>query len=583
MKKLILLNIHILFFLLVIGNYLLSFYLFGSFVFASKTDLLESEILYNKILGQIFVGDFYILDSLLDGDYKWFYFTRIFYIINFFYSFLPTETAYLTLDFLVKAFAYIVFFNLIKKINKNNYYSFILAALYSFSITNTPTNFSSSVFGFGCAAIPYIFYLCIKNKKLKIRNYFFLIFAALNSHFYFALNMIFLLFFVYFYKNKIYFNLIAKIFTIFIFFCILANSNLLYIALFNEIPFNRDIWVKDYHSLSNNLKSFFINLFYFPVFLTDIEINNNVYKKIIYLPAFVDRVPLTIFYTLNFILLILKKINRNLLFFISIIFILAVSFFEQTKLFTNFSNDLNLSIIKSISLHRIKIFLTFIVLFSLGHLFLNRTFSKKIYLILLFSLFLFQINKITIPYIKDKINYSNLSIKQKNELKENLSNFNIFNSINLLKMFGKTRKENREIVLSFKDYYDEKNFLFIKNIVKDDYVLPLDIDPAKLTFNNIKVLGGLYQFYPQSYKINFREIISEELDQNDFEKNYFDKMGHRLYAFVKNPDNVKIDFSKAKLMKAKYVLSFKRLKNSNLIIICEKCNFQLNLNLYKIK
>ena len=38
-----------------------------------------------------------------------------------------------------------------------------------------------------------------------------------------------------------------------------------------------------------------------------------------------------------------------------------------------------------------------------------------------------------------------------------------------------------------------------KNIVKDSYVLPINIDPAKLIFNDIKVLGGYFQFYRMVY------------------------------------------------------------------------------------
>ena len=63
---------HFFFLLLIFFNYFLSFFLFGGFIFATPVDLFDSEILYNKILGQIFLGDFYILESLLNGEYRWF-------------------------------------------------------------------------------------------------------------------------------------------------------------------------------------------------------------------------------------------------------------------------------------------------------------------------------------------------------------------------------------------------------------------------------------------------------------------------------------------------------------------------------
>ena len=93
---------HIVFLLILIIHYCLSFILFDGIIFGQETDVFESELLSNKILGDIYEKDYYILDSLLDGNYEWYYFTRALYIINYIYSFFSTENAYLIIDILCK-------------------------------------------------------------------------------------------------------------------------------------------------------------------------------------------------------------------------------------------------------------------------------------------------------------------------------------------------------------------------------------------------------------------------------------------------------------------------------------------------
>ena len=224
-------NFHFVFISLIILYYSLPFILFDSFVFLSETDSLDSEIVYNKIIGQILLGNFYILDSLLDGEYKWFYFTRIFYFSNIFYSFFSSQTAFLILDIITKLFAYLSFFKLSKLINNKSFLSFILATTYSFVSTANVDDYYSSIFGFGSAIIPYLIYLTIKNKPLKIKNYIVIIFAALNSHFYFALNMLLLPIFIFFFNKNLNFKIVLKIFSFFIFFCILVHLNIIFVFI----------------------------------------------------------------------------------------------------------------------------------------------------------------------------------------------------------------------------------------------------------------------------------------------------------------------------------------------------------------
>lgn len=196
---------------------------------------------------------------------------------------------------------------------------------------------------------------------------------------------------------------------------------------------------------------------------------------------------------------------------------------------------------------------------------------------------LFQVNKAIVPFIKDKINYSQLNTEDKRELKNYFINLEFINLFKQLKDFSNLEKNLKESFLTFKDYYKPNSFSKIKNIVNDDFVLPIDFDPAKLIYNNIRTAGGYFQFYPTKYKKLFRDIIKEELKNNNHKRKQFDNHGHRIYAFVNNPSNIKIDFYKAKSIGIKFVISSKNLENDNLKKICENCNNNPEINLYFIK
>ena len=46
-----------------------------------------------------------------------------------------------------------------------------------------------------------------------------------------------------------------------------------------------------------------------------------------------------------------------------------------------------------------------------------------------------------------------------------------------------------------------RKFFLSKNFVKDNYVIPVNINPAKLIYNDIKTVGGYFQFYLNHTKI----------------------------------------------------------------------------------
>ena len=107
-------------------------------------------------------------------------------------------------------------------------------------------------------------------------------------------------------------------------------------------------------------------------------------------------------------------------------------------------------------------------------------------------------------------------------------------------------------------------------------------DPLIMVANNINIMGGLAQFFSKEYHQEFREIIIKELDINEKIKNQYDTTGYRIYAYVNDFNNIKIDFRKAKHLGAKYVFSRVKIKHPYLQIVCEICNNNVNLNLYII-
>ena len=447
--KLRTLDYHLAFYLLILVNYLIHYHLFGGIIFTSATDLLDSEIVFNQILGEIFLGNFTTLNSLLNGEYKWYYFTRIFFITNFIYSFLSTEAAFIFLDLIVKSFAYISFFRLSNLIGNKSFYSFLIGITYAYAVTSTTEDLHHSIYGFGASALPYLTYLILKGKNLNLKNYLIIIFIAINTHFYMAISMLLFPIFVYFYKTNIDKKIFIKVFFLYVFFCILVNSNLLYIAIFNEVPLNRDEWLKESLPLSENLIFIIKNLIHNHLHFPSIKINNFEEIKIFYLPNLLNDMPYTFLYILSIILLLFKLVEKYKIFIFLIFVVLLICFVERTLFFTNFVNDSDLGIIKSISFKRFKILLPFIIMFSLANIKLNKNLNLlKIKnfasIIIIISFVMFQYNRMIIPYLKSTINYDSLDLNEKNMIKEKFVNFDFLNLYRILLHYSNIDKKRRQ-------------------------------------------------------------------------------------------------------------------------------------------
>ncbi|MGX1983918.1 DUF6044 family protein [Thermolongibacillus altinsuensis] len=99
---------------------------------------------------------------------------------------------------------------------------------------------------------------------------------------------------------------------------------------------------------------------------------------------------------------------------------------------------------------------------------------------------------------------------------------------------------NEEIIFrkkpSFKEFYAEKQFREIKEYiglpVETYRVASIGIHPAIAQYNGFYTLDTYNNFYPLTYKHQFRKIIEHELEKNEKLKEYFDEWGGRCYIFV---------------------------------------------------
>ena len=113
-------KIHIYFFALLSINYLFPLIIFGE-ITTFYHDNLDIMIPNNKIVGKYMLGDKESLSYFLNGNLKIEYFKEWLKPHILLYSFNP-EIAFLINEILIKITAYITFFILSKKLNKNLFY-----------------------------------------------------------------------------------------------------------------------------------------------------------------------------------------------------------------------------------------------------------------------------------------------------------------------------------------------------------------------------------------------------------------------------------------------------------------------------
>jgi len=100
--------------------------------------------------------------------------------------------------------------------------------------------------------------------------------------------------------------------------------------------------------------------------------------------------------------------------------------------------------------------------------------------------------------------------------------------------------------------------------------------------NDIKAIDGYHQMFSLSYKNKFRKIIKNELEQNEFLRNYYDFWGNRVYMFFSDKNDLLLDFKEAKKIGADFIIAAFPIDNENLALACSECNYNNELYLYRI-
>lgn len=497
-------------------------YLFPLTIFKEITlfyhDVLDAGVVYFHILGKYLNGEKNSIDAFLNGNIKVEYLRHWLKPYTWIYAIFSTQFAYWLTEILVKITAYVSFFILAKKINKNFFLNSLCGALYA--CLNI-----GSIEGFGTAIFPYLLYLALFKDKLKLKNYLIIIFFGFNAD---LIRDIFLLPIMlgviwiinYNLLKEKFFNII-KIILLFFIGMFASSSNLIYVQLFDG-PFHREEFFRNSISYKDSFLSFFKDL-----------VNLNLSKTWVFfyqLPRSIFLIPLLIF---SFF----KKNNiiRKILFFYILINIFI--FLLNLPIVNDLKNNSS-GILRTFNFNWIRVYLPAIsILLFLYNLKKNNNLNKLLISFGFASLLIFQINSSIIPLIKKNIHG------------EKFRNFYTFNG-----------------------YYLYNDYEKVKNIVKNKRVLSLGLDPMVSIMNDINTIDGYHTLYPLNYKHQFRRVIKNELDNSDKFKNYYNNWGSRVYAFVEDPSDIKIDFLAAKELGADFVISKYEINNNHLSIACENCS-----------
>ena len=557
--------LHLFFLSLLATTYVFPLIIIGQ-VTVNPHDNLDGGFVLDHVISKIYRGDFDSLSYLLGGTIKWYYLEEIFYPINILHYFLSDKLFYFSDVILKRLFAYFSFYLLAKSLGNSKFNSGLGGVLFSTIITETVP------IGMGLPFLPYILYLLVKKNTLEKKHYFLLFLIGLNSSLIQdGLVFIFLLPLAFIFLNKkknlsIYFQVILTV----IFASILSNIHLIIGAVFFE-PVHRVDRIVD-----NNIIFPFFTLF--QDFFND---SARLSPKIIF------SLPL---YCLGgfviFVSIFLKRKEIKLIIFF-LIFVSITMTLLQPSIINNIIFGV-FEILKGYNFQRIKhiIPLAFALLFIFSISELKRNNLKKfIYTLTFVSVISLQLAT-PLTIIGGSFLKANMNSKEFNRTKSSFFNtkFNEFFEIILNKKNYSSNKINlkNSVTWTFDNYYKFNDYSYIKDIVKEQRVMSVGLDPMIAAMNDIKVIDGYHNLYPLSYKFKFRKIIEKELEKNIALKNYYDSWGNRVYAFYNNQNNIMLNFQAAKKIGAEYVISKFPIQNSELEKVCDKCNDSNEIFLYKI-
>ena len=548
---------HLLFILLFV-EYFFPYFLTGN-IFIDPHDNLDGVAVYNKIIAQSYKDGFDKFKIFLGGELNWYNFDRVFNPLIFVYYLFDFKTAYFVEKLIFKLIGFFSFLSLSKKLNFHKINQLISSIIY---ITLVNYHYTSSIV---ILALPYILKLAISEKNIKLKNYLILFFIGLNSSLIFDLFSLILIFFILPIKNI---HKYFKIQIILLLAMVLVNWQLIFSITSEQVMHRFEFrnsntifetltaTIKDFFLLNYNNSFYFLDLIYSIFFLICLILSLKSKKKIIF------------------------KLLYILIFTHILIFIVRLISFKDHNFYI-------LNIFNLINFERISRIQPLIITILFAYLFeIKKKFFQ--YSLIISSLFLIIISQtkltfihLTKVFIYQNFEYQSIEYLKILIIKKDYKEF----YLNILKHIQEGYKKKNPMYVSsntFDNYYNFQDYKIIKKIVGEKRVISIGLDPLIAVANDIPVVDGYHNLYPLSYKKKFRKIIKQELQYNQGLKNYFDNWGNRVYVFYNNQEKLNINFEEARNIGADFVISKFIIKSKFLKKICEKCNNNSKLNLYKI-
>ena len=548
---------HLLFILLFV-EYFFPYFLTGN-IFIDPHDNLDGVAVYNKIIAQSYKDGFDKFKIFLGGELNWYNFDRVFNPLIFVYYLFDFKTAYFVEKLIFKLIGFFSFLSLSKKLNFHKINQLISSVIY---ITLVNYHYISSIV---ILALPYILKLAISEKNIKLKNYLILFFIGLNSSLIFDLFSLILIFFILPIKNI---HKYFKIQIILLLAMVLVNWQLIFSITSEQVMHRFEFrnsntifetltaTIKDFFLLNYNNSFYFLDLIYSIFFLICLILSLKSKKKIIF------------------------KLLYILIFTHILIFIVRLISFKDHNFYI-------LNIFNLINFERISRIQPLIITILFAYLFeIKKKFFQSSLIISSLFLIIISQTKLTFIHLTKVFIYKNFEYQSIEYLKILIIKKDYKELyLNILKNIQEGYKKKNSVYMSsntFDNYYNFQDYKIIKKIVGEKRVISIGLDPLIAVANDIPVVDGYHNLYPLSYKKKFRKIIKQELQYNQGLKNYFENWGNRVYVFYNNQEKLNINFEEARNIGADFVISKFIIKSKFLKKICEKCNNNSKLNLYKI-
>lgn len=495
-------------------------FLFGpSHTYIRIHDNLDGEAVYNTVTGIFFFHPAEAKHLLLGGNLPIYLVPRLDWPISLLHLIPDRFLAYTLNDLIVRIVAFFGMFCLSRRVGIEQFAALLASLLFAFSITLT-------AFGLSVAAIPAVVYLVqeASERNLRLGHYILLFLLGWNSSL--VLSGVFLLVALPFLRRMFFgkadHNWLPA-YSCYALGLALGAGGLLY-ALFAGPRLHRDAWILSGYDTLASVRKFFWNQFS---------------------PGFWDfyhvSTPLVVLYLSVVIAALItrsKKVWSTVAAILLVNLIYAVVQFDPVaQLRTRIGG-----LIKTFQFDRFYFLASFLII--IGWVLAMSAAGVRLRRVLITAIVVQLLATFALtPHLRTPMAH----------------------------LLGKGN------IPSFSEHAKADDYRLIRNVIGEAPTISVGLDPMAALTNNVSVVDGEYNVYPLSYKARFREIIARQLESGQpysdnwgsglriaNPQSYFDNWGSRLYTFVDNPAEAKLNYCAAFRLGAQFVISRFELKSANL-------------------